>query len=66
MDSTYDIYKRLAENRLAWMDRVRGLEEARQRAVSLVSTTLGEYLIYDFREKAVLEVLSPTSTRMVA
>jgi hypothetical protein len=62
IDSAYDIYKQRAENQLTWMDRVNGIEEARLRAASIGDTSPGNYLIYDFRERAVLEILTLTPT----
>ena len=58
MDLKYDIYKRLPEDRLLWIDRVIGLDDARQRVAALQSSSLEHYLVYDFRERTIVETLS--------
>ena len=64
MDSRYDIYKRLPEDRLLWINRVKALDDARQLVAALQCTSLDHYLVYDFRERAVVEVFSPPTNRM--
>jgi hypothetical protein len=59
MNSKYDVYKRLPDDRLVWLDRVMTLGEARQLVARLVSASIARYLVYDFRERFVVEVLGP-------
>lgn len=52
----YDIYKRLPEDRLMWVNRVVGLDEARKLVAALQTATMDSYLVYDFRERAIVDV----------
>lgn len=52
----YDIYKRLPEDRLLWVNRVMGLDEARKLVAALQTATMESYLVYDFRERAIVDV----------
>jgi hypothetical protein len=56
MDSTYNIYMRLAGNLLAWVDRVNGLEQAEECVVRLGEASPGDYIIFDVRERTVVWV----------
>jgi hypothetical protein len=56
MESKYDVYKRLPEDRLLWINRVTGLDEARQLVAALQSLSVDHYLVYDFRERTIVEV----------
>ena len=58
MDSKYDIYKRLPEDRLLWVDRVKELDDARQLVAALQSASFDHYLVYDFRERTVVDVFA--------
>jgi hypothetical protein len=58
MHSRYDIYKRLPEDRLLWVNRVKALDDARQLVAALQSVSLDHYLVYDFRERTIVEVFS--------
>jgi hypothetical protein len=58
MDSKYDIYKRLPEDRLLWVNRVKELDDARQLVAALQSASFDHYLVYDFRERAVVDVFA--------
>ena len=62
MDTNYDIYKRLPNDRLLWINRVRGIDEARRLVAALLSASTARYLVYDFRERTVVEVFGPQST----
>ena len=66
METAYDIYMRLDDKRLVWVDRVKGQEEAHRRAALLASTTSAEYLIYDFRRRFILEIANPESIGLTA
>jgi hypothetical protein len=59
MNSKYDIYKTLPDDRVLWIDRVIELDEARQLVAALVSASSAHYLVYDFRERMVVEVWGP-------
>lgn len=61
MHSKYDIYKRLPEDRLLWVNRVAGLDDARQLVAALQSVSFDHYLVYDFRERAIVEVFAAPS-----
>ena len=56
MNSKYDIYKRLPEDRLLWVNRVIGLDEARKLVAALQTASMDSYLVYDFRERTIVEV----------
>ena len=54
MNSKYDIYRKLPDDRLLWIDRVKELNEARQLVAALESTSMDNYLVYDFRARTVV------------
>jgi len=54
MNYPYNIYRQLAGNAVAWVDRVNGLREAEERVTSLVESAPGNYLIFDCRERTVV------------
>jgi hypothetical protein len=56
MNNKYDIYKRLPEDRLLWINRVMGLDEARKLVAALQTATMDSYLVYDFRERTIVDV----------
>jgi len=58
MNNKYDIYKRLPEDRLLWINRVMGLEEARKLVAALQTATMESYLVYDFRERFIVDVFA--------
>ena len=66
MSVGYDIYRQVLGNEFKWMDRVKGLEEARASVETFGATSPGDYVIYDFRRRAIVEVLALLSDRMVA
>jgi hypothetical protein len=51
----YDIYRQLDERRLRWIARVQGLDQARERIGILELAEPGDYLIYDFRQRTVVQ-----------
>ncbi len=59
MNSKYDVYRRLPGDRLLWIDRVMELDEARQLVAALISASIAQYLVYDFKARMVVEVLPP-------
>jgi hypothetical protein len=59
MNSNYDIYRKLPDDRLLWINRVKELNEARQLVAALGSTSMDNYLVYDFRARTVVEVFGP-------
>jgi len=61
MHSRYDVYKRLPEDRLLWVNRVTGLDDARQLVAALQSASFDHYLVYDFRERMIVEVFDAPS-----
>jgi hypothetical protein len=61
MHSRYDIYKRLPEDRLLWVNRVKALDDARQLVAALQSVSFDHYLVYDFRERTIVEVFAAPS-----
>jgi len=63
MDSRYDIYKRLPEDRLLWVNRVKELDDARQLVAALQSASFDHYLVYDFRERTVVEIFASPAQR---
>jgi len=58
MNSMYDIYQSLPEDRVRWVHRVSGLDSARRVVADLQSTSMDLYLVYDFRERVVVEVFA--------
>jgi hypothetical protein len=50
------LYKRLPEDRVVWINRVTGLDDARQLVAALQSLSVDHYLVYDFRERTIVEV----------
>jgi hypothetical protein len=52
--STYNIYRQLAGNTLAWVERVNGLQQARDSVVRWMQGFPGNYIIFDVREKTVV------------
>jgi hypothetical protein len=51
---TYNIYKRLTGDNLAWVERFHELEEATKHVADLQSTSPGNYLIYDVRLRTIV------------
>jgi hypothetical protein len=49
MNPTYNIYRRLSGNALAWVERFNQLEDATKHVVELRATLPGNYVIYDVR-----------------
>jgi hypothetical protein len=58
MNNKYDIYKRLPEDRLLWVNRVMGLDDARRLVAALQTATMESYLVYDFRERIIVDVFA--------
>ena len=58
MNNRYDVYKRLPEDRLLWINRVMGLDEARRLVAALQTATMESYLVYDFRERVIVDVFA--------
>lgn len=56
MDSGYDLYKRLPNDRLLWIERVQELDRARHLVEAMKSASTDEFLVYDFRERTVVEI----------
>jgi hypothetical protein len=56
MNYKYDIYKRLPEDRLLWVNRVKELEEARRLVAALQSASTDYYLVCDFTERTIVNV----------
>jgi hypothetical protein len=54
----YDIYQQLESRKLIWVDRVRELEEAKQRVNMLELRSPGHYVIYDFRNHIIIDSLA--------
>jgi len=46
-NNQYDIFKEEPDRKLLWMEVVTGLEEAKNRSMSLASTNPARYRIYD-------------------
>lgn len=59
MTCGYDIYKQVAEDKLLWMNRVKGLEEAKQLVAALRAPS-DNYVVYDIRERTVVEIDGPS------
>lgn len=55
MKRTYDIFKKLPNIGLIWIEAVEGLELARARAHELVSIQSGEYFVYDLAQMQIVD-----------
>lgn len=55
MKRTYDIFKKLPNMGLIWIEAVEGLEVARARVHELVSIQSGEYFVYDLSQMQVVD-----------
>lgn len=55
MKRTYDIFKKLPNIGLIWVEAVEGLELARYRVHELVSKQSGEYFLYDLTQMQVVD-----------
>ena len=55
MKRTYDIFKKLPNIGLIWVEAVEGLEHAHARVCELVSAHSGEYFVYDLMHKKIVE-----------
>ncbi len=55
MKRTYDIFKKLPNIGLIWIEAVEGLELARVRVHELVSTQSGEYFVYDLTQMQIVD-----------
>ena len=64
MNSTFNIYKQLSGEHIVWVDRVSGLDQATERAHGLRAASPGNYLIYDVRERTVVESLMTDGNRL--
>lgn len=51
----YDIYRQMEERKLRWIVRVQGLDQARERIGALELAEPGDYLIYDFCQRTVVQ-----------
>ena len=54
MKSTYSIYRQLAGNTLAWVERVNGLRQAEESVGRWAQGIPGNYIIFDVRERIVV------------
>ena len=54
MIPTYNIYRQLAGNTLAWVDRVNGLRQAQESVGRWTQGFPGNYIILDVRERTVV------------
>ena len=57
MNGTYNIYRQHSGQRVVWVDRVNGIDQATERARVLRAALPGNYLIYDVRERTVVQAL---------
>jgi hypothetical protein len=54
MTSTYNIYRQLGGNALAWVERVDGLPQAGERVIRLEEAFPANYIIFDVRERTIV------------
>jgi hypothetical protein len=54
MISTYNIYRQLAGNTLAWVERVNGLQQAEESVGRWARGFPGNYIIFNVRERTVV------------
>jgi hypothetical protein len=47
MGGTYDIFEKLSDGKLLWIERAESLERAKMRFFALSSSSRHEYVVYD-------------------
>jgi len=57
MNYMYDIYKRLPEDRLLWVNRVNGIEQTGRLVAALQTASTDYYLVCDSTERAIVDAL---------
>jgi hypothetical protein len=55
MSSKYDIFAKIPETPLTWIESVEGIDEAQKRLISLAASTPGDYFIWDLSEHKFIE-----------
>jgi hypothetical protein len=55
-DGTYDIFKKTSNKDAVWLEAVQGLQEAKKRLLHHISTSTGEYLVFDATEAKFIDV----------
>jgi hypothetical protein len=55
MSSKYDIFAKIPETPLTWIESVEDIHEAKERLISLAASTPGDYFIWDLSEQRFIE-----------
>jgi len=55
MNSKYDIFVKIPETPLTWIESVEGIDEAQKRLISLAASKPGDYFIWDLSEHKFVE-----------
>jgi hypothetical protein len=55
MNSKYDIFAKIPETPLTWIESAEDIHEAKERLISLAASTPGDYFIWDLSEHRFIE-----------
>jgi hypothetical protein len=61
MTAKYDIFKKTDENQVVWVETVQDIVSAKQRLISLTSSTPSKYLLWDSTEQKFIDPLEGTA-----
>lgn len=56
MNCFYNIYRQLPDNQLVWVEGLNALDLATDRARKLCAALPGNYLVFDVRQRTVVDV----------
>jgi hypothetical protein len=61
MNSKYDIFVKIPETPLTWIESAEDIHEAKKRLISLASRKPGDYFIWDVSEHKFIEQLEESA-----
>jgi hypothetical protein len=59
MDQIFDVFQLQSDNRMIWVERFTGVDEAKRYAEKLHATSEAKYVIYSVMERRILRNLVP-------
>jgi hypothetical protein len=59
MDQIFDVFQLQSDNRMIWVERFTGVDEAKRYAEELHATSEAKYVIYSVMERRILRNLVP-------
>ena len=59
MDPIFDVFELQPDKRMIWVERFRGVDEAKRYAEKLHATSEAKYVIYSVMERRILQNLVP-------